>query len=156
MARRCVRRKRVRVRGQGTAFRCAKYAGRASTRSSSRKGKRRGKRKGACTQFKRVRSKAGGTVKRCVRFKKGRVRGRFKRGHRPLNKGRKCTEFGTVRARVRDSRGRYRIGLKRVCRSYSRSRIITDKRRLLPANASASRAEPKGGGSWLTDSPYLW
>jgi hypothetical protein len=155
MARRCVRKKRVRVRGQGTAMRCAKYKGRAS-RSASRKGKRRGKRKGACTQFKRVRSKAGGTVKRCVRFRKGSRRRGFRRGHKPLNKGRKCTEFGTVKARVRDSRGRWRTGLKRVCRSYSRSKIITDKRRLLPANASPSRAEPRGGGSWLTDSPYLW
>ncbi len=119
-------------------MRCAKYAGRASTRSSSRKGKRRGKRKGACAQFKRVRSKAGGTVKRCVRFRKGsRRRGGFRRGHRPLNKGRTCTEFGTVRVRTR-VRGRWATRLKRVCRSYSASRLITDRARMLPSNAGPS------------------
>lgn len=61
---RCVRYRRVRVRGQGMARRCVKYAGRRSA-GYSRKGKSRSKK-----------------------------RGYFRRGHRPFNKGKRCVEWG--------------------------------------------------------------
>lgn len=67
---RCTRYKRVRVRGQGTAKRCAKYSGgkrRASSSGSRRKGSKR--RKSA-----------------------------YKRGHRPFNKGKKCVSMGRSRS----------------------------------------------------------
>lgn len=140
--RRCVRKKRVRVRGQGMQLRCAKYSG-APSRSSRRR-KKKSRPSGRCTSFKRVRTKAGGTVRRCKRFaggRSGRSGGGFRRGHRPFNKGRKCSRWGVGR------------GGKRVCRSYlprvqaantwirratgSAGRILS-KSRMLPSNAGPS------------------
>lgn len=72
---RCLRKKRVRIRGGGTAMRCAKFAG--SKRRSSRPRRRgRGRRKPAgmarrgsrCTSFKRVRVRGGGVQRRCRKF----------------------------------------------------------------------------------------
>ncbi len=73
---RCLRKKRVRIRGGGTAMRCAKYAGRSSR--PSRRGRRRGRgrrkpagmaRRGSrCTSFRRVRVRGGGMQRRCRKF----------------------------------------------------------------------------------------
>jgi NADPH-dependent glutamate synthase beta subunit-like oxidoreductase len=73
---RCLRKKRVRIRGGGTAMRCAKFAGRSSAgKRSRRRGRRRGrkpagmaKRGSRCTRFKRVRVRRGGMQRRCVKF----------------------------------------------------------------------------------------
>jgi NADPH-dependent glutamate synthase beta subunit-like oxidoreductase len=74
---RCLRKKRVRIRGGGTAMRCAKFAGsRSSGRKRSRSRRRRGrkpagmaKRGSTCVSFKRVRVKGGGTQRRCRKFR---------------------------------------------------------------------------------------
>lgn len=54
-----------------------------------------------CTRYKRVRVRGGGIQRRCAKFGGGRARSSssrkrrgYKRGHRPFNKGRKCTSFG--------------------------------------------------------------
>lgn len=77
----CVRRKSVRVRGGGTALRCAKFSeGRARSRSSYRRKsttRRRSTRKPAgmakrgsrCIRFKRVRVRGGGMQRRCAKFR---------------------------------------------------------------------------------------
>lgn len=77
--RRCIRKKRVRVRGGGTAMRCAKFSGgRARSRSSSRRrSTRRRTRKptgmalrgSKCIRFKRVRVRGGGMQRRCAKFR---------------------------------------------------------------------------------------
>ena len=74
---RCLRKKRVRIRGGGTAMRCAKFAGRSSgkrrgrsRRSGSRRRKPAGmaKRGSKCRSFRRVRVKGGGMQRRCRKF----------------------------------------------------------------------------------------
>lgn len=71
-----------------------------------------------CTRYKRVRSKYGGTVRRCANFsgsprsRSGKSR-RRKRGKRPFNKGRRCVDFGTRLSPT----GRP----MRYCRSYGAS-----------------------------------
>lgn len=68
-----------------------------------------------CTRYKRVRSRYGGTVRRCAKFSgrsarsKKRRGGYRRRGKRPFNKGRKCVAWGTATRRGRSVR---------VCRSY--------------------------------------
>lgn len=82
--RRCVRRKRVRVRGQGMALRCVKYgpkrgAGRSTKRRSKRSRRRYGrkpagmaKRGSKCTRFKRVRVRGRGYARRCAHYSRRR------------------------------------------------------------------------------------
>ena len=84
--RHCTRYKRVRIKGGGTARRCAKFSGRRSSyrRKSTRKGQRRrtarraySKRKPAgmarrgsrCVRFKRVRVRGGGMQRRCAKYR---------------------------------------------------------------------------------------
>ena len=78
MARRCVRYKRVRVRGQGVSRRCAKYSGSSRRRKStaSTRRKRTYKRRAAgmakkgsrCLRFKRVRVRGQGFARRCAKY----------------------------------------------------------------------------------------
>ncbi len=75
--RKCVRRRRVRVRGQGYALRCAKYGAKRSG-GGKRRGKRRhgGYRKPAgmarrgskCRSYKRVRVRGHGYARRCRKY----------------------------------------------------------------------------------------
>lgn len=67
----CTRYKRVRIRGGGTARRCAHFSG------GSRRGYRRGRRRkpvgmarrgSHCTRFKRVRVRGAGIQRRCARY----------------------------------------------------------------------------------------
>jgi hypothetical protein len=76
--RRCTRYKRVRVRGQGYARRCAKYgAKRSSYRKKRRSTRRRTTRRAAgmarrgskCVRFKRVRVRGGGMQRRCAKYR---------------------------------------------------------------------------------------
>lgn len=73
--RKCVRRKRVRVRGQGYALRCAKYGPKRGYRkSTSRRRKRKAtgmaRRGSRCVRRKRVYSKAlRRRVWRCASFR---------------------------------------------------------------------------------------
>lgn len=73
---RCIRFKRVRVRGAGIQRRCAKYSGR-----------------------KRPRSRGYGKAKRRASggYRKAKRIGSYKRGHRPFNKGRRCVSKGVNR-----------------------------------------------------------
>lgn len=77
--RHCTRYKRVRVRGQGTARRCAKFSGgrRSSYRRKSTRTRRRSRarkpagmaRRGSrCLRFKRVRVRGQGMAKRCAKY----------------------------------------------------------------------------------------
>ncbi len=75
---RCLRKKRVRIRGGGTAMRCAKFAGRSSAPKRRGRSRRRGrgrrkpagmaKRGSKCRAFRRVRVKGGGMQRRCRKF----------------------------------------------------------------------------------------
>lgn len=79
--RRCIRRKRVHVRGQGMALRCVKYgAKRGASRSTKRRrpSKRRrygrkpagmAKRGSKCVRFRRVRVRGRGYARRCVKYR---------------------------------------------------------------------------------------
>ena len=65
----CTRKKRVRLRGGGTALRCAHYA------KGSRRGYRRGRkprgmaRRGShCVRMKRVRVRGAGMQRRCAKY----------------------------------------------------------------------------------------
>jgi hypothetical protein len=72
--RRCTRYKRVRVKGQGYARRCAKFSGggRSYRRRSTRRRRkpagmaRRGSR---CVRFKRVRVRGLGYARRCASYR---------------------------------------------------------------------------------------
>ena len=77
--RRCVRRKRVRVRGHGMQLRCAKYGPKGSGRRTA--AKRRTKRKGYhrkpagmarkgshCVSYRRVRVRGHGKQRRCRKY----------------------------------------------------------------------------------------
>ena len=73
----CVRRKRVRVRGQGMALRCAKYSGGRSRttggyrkrRPAARKARGMAKRGSHCIRFKRVHVRGiRGSVRRCAKY----------------------------------------------------------------------------------------
>lgn len=74
--RKCIRRKRVRVRGQGTALRCSKYGAKRSggSRRRRRGGYRRRKpagmaRRGSrCVSYRRVRVRGGGMQRRCRKY----------------------------------------------------------------------------------------
>lgn len=78
--RKCVRRRRVRVRGQGYALRCAKYGAKRSgtKRSGGRKRRRGGYRKPAgmarkgstCKRYRRVRVKGHGYARRCASYRR--------------------------------------------------------------------------------------
>ncbi len=72
--RRCTRYKRVRVRGQGYARRCAKYgAKRGGYRKKRRSTRRRtvgmARRGSKCVRFKRVRVRGGGMQRRCAKYR---------------------------------------------------------------------------------------
>lgn len=76
--RRCTRYKRVRVRGQGYARRCAKYSGsRGGYRKKRTTRRRRTVRRAAgmarrgsrCVRFKRVRVRGGGMQRRCAKYR---------------------------------------------------------------------------------------
>lgn len=80
--RRCIRRKRVRVRGQGMALRCVKYGAKSAGRSTKRRSKKRrsskrrygrkpvgmAKRGSRCTRYKRVRVRGHGYARRCAHY----------------------------------------------------------------------------------------
>lgn len=73
---RCTRFKRVRVKGQGVAKRCAHYAGSSRTARKTKRRRSGSKRKPAgmarkgsrCTRFKRVRVRGGGMQRRCAHY----------------------------------------------------------------------------------------
>lgn len=72
--RHCTRYKRVRVRGQGYARRCAKYGGRSGYRKSRRRTGRRkpwgmARRGSKCVRFKRVRVRGAGYARRCAKYR---------------------------------------------------------------------------------------
>lgn len=72
--RHCTRYKRVRVRGQGYARRCAKYSGsrrgyRRSRRRSRRKPVGMARRGSRCMRFKRVRVRGQGYARRCAKYR---------------------------------------------------------------------------------------
>jgi hypothetical protein len=70
-----------------------------------------------CTRYKRVRSKFGGTVRRCASYRgrssNGRRRKYRRRGKAPFNKGRTCQAWGRA---MRSGKS------VRVCRSYGGGR----------------------------------
>jgi hypothetical protein len=76
MARRCVRYKRVRVRGGGIQRRCAKYSGSSRRRKTTRRKRTYGRRRAAgmakrgsrCLRFKRVRVRGQGYARRCAKY----------------------------------------------------------------------------------------
>jgi len=66
----CTRKKRVRLRGGGTALRCAHYAG---GRRGYRRGRRRkpvgmARRGSHCVRMKRVRVRGAGMQRRCAKY----------------------------------------------------------------------------------------
>jgi len=74
--RKCVRRRRVRVKGQGMALRCVKFGPRRSGGSrKSRRGYRGRKPAGMarhgskCVSFKRVRVRGAGMQRRCRKYR---------------------------------------------------------------------------------------
>lgn len=77
--RHCTRYKRVRVKGQGYARRCAKFSGGRSSYRRRGKSRRRGYRRrkpagmarrgSRCVRFKRVRVRGQGYAKRCAKYR---------------------------------------------------------------------------------------
>jgi NADPH-dependent glutamate synthase beta subunit-like oxidoreductase len=72
-----VRKKRVRIRGGGTALRCAKYGSRRSTYRRKRKTTTRRRRRSARKPWGMARRGS-----KCVRMKRVRIRGRSGRGRK--------------------------------------------------------------------------
>ena len=99
-----------------------------------------------CTRFKRVRSRHGGTVRRCANFSGGKRRraraaggrrrrrgGGYRRGHRPFNKGKRCKRLGVNRRGIV------------TCRSYGgRRRARRGYRRLVTSPSAAARTTAWG------------
>lgn len=83
MARRCIRRKLVRMRGGKMVKRCAKYAGRSTYRRRGRKSSRKpagmARRGSKCVRFKRVRVKGQGMRRRCASYSGTRKRRTYRR-----------------------------------------------------------------------------
>jgi hypothetical protein len=77
---RCVRYKKVRMKGNGLVRRCAKY-------------------KGGPPRRKGLYAKAGGYRRKKSRSKRG-----YPRGHRPYNKGKSCVSWGLNKRGVRTCR----------------------------------------------------